>query len=88
MWHAAVQRASRVACGTALCALAIAQVKALVEGAAPKSEKKRRFDHSSELGGLEAEVEDLVGSICDSESKAALTRTLALTLSLKPKPKP
>ena len=63
-------------------ALAIAQVKALVEGAAPKSEKKRRFDHSSELGGLEAEVEDLVGSICDSESKAALTRTLALTLSL------
>lgn len=39
-------------------------------GAAPKSEKKRRFDHSSELGGLEAEVEDLVGSICDSESKA------------------
>ena len=87
MWHAAVQRASRVACGPLPCTLAIAQVKALVEGAAPKSEKKRRFDHSSELGGLEAEVEDLVGSICDSESKAALTRTLALTLSLKPKPK-
>ena len=57
-------------------------MKELVAGAAPKSEKKRRFDHSSELGGLEAEVEDLVGSICDSESKAGLTRTLALTLSL------
>ena len=44
-------------------------MKELVAGAAPKSEKKRRFDHSSDLGGIEASVEDLVGSICDSESK-------------------
>ena len=53
-----------------MAARALAQVKELVAGAAPKSEKKRRFDHSSDLGGLEAEVEDLVGSVCDSESKA------------------
>ena len=38
-------------------------------GEAPKSEKKRRFDHSSDLGGLEASVEDLISSVCDSESK-------------------
>jgi len=40
-----------------------------VAGEAPKSEKKRRFDHSSDLGGLEASVEDLISSVCDSESK-------------------
>ena len=38
-------------------------------GEAPKSEKKRRFDHSSDLGGLEVSVEDLISSVCDSESK-------------------
>jgi len=53
-----------------MAARALAQVKELVAGEAPKSEKKRRFDHSSDLGGLEASVEDLVGSVCDSESKA------------------
>jgi len=52
-----------------MAARALAQVKELVAGEAPKSEKKRRFDHSSDLGGLEASVEDLISSVCDSESK-------------------
>ena len=52
-----------------MAARALDQVKQLVAGTAPKTEKKRRFDHSSDLGGIEASVEDLVGSVCDSESK-------------------
>ena len=48
---------------------ALAQVKALLADKAPPTEKKRRFDHSSDLGGIEASVEDVVTSLCDSESK-------------------
>ena len=48
---------------------ALKQVKTLIAETAPTAEKKRRFDHSSNLGGLEAQVDDLLSAICNSEAK-------------------
>jgi hypothetical protein len=50
-------------------AKALEQVKALLAAKAPPTEKKRRFDHSSDLGGIEASVEDVVSALCNSEAK-------------------
>ena len=48
---------------------ALEQTNELLAEQKPKTQQKRRFDSSSNLGGLESGVEDIVTSICDSESK-------------------
>ena len=52
-----------------MVAKALEQVKELVATSTPAAEKKRRFDHSSDLGGLESQVEDVLTRLCDSEAK-------------------
>ena len=48
---------------------ALEQINVLLAEEKPKSQQKRRFDSSSNLGGIESDVEDIVTSICNSESK-------------------
>ncbi|KAL1524303.1 hypothetical protein AB1Y20_019205 [Prymnesium parvum] len=51
-----------------MVAKALEQAKAVAAAEQPKPQQKRRFQAQENLGGLEGSIEDIVTSICDSES--------------------